>query len=143
MKYVIITVRRSRDGGTAFPPGYDADEVDSFTRGSMIRNGGLARGEDTGEWLVCFTNDEIAGKYIRMPFGRELTEAEADDWIAMNPQELAGPQIEETDPTMVKLIELKTRLGKPLTQEEEDALDPDKPTPGFTRRKTTAKDRFQ
>lgn len=143
MKYVIITVRRAIDGTIAFPPGYDPQEVDKFTRGGIIRNGGLARGEETGEWLVCFTDDVIADKYIRMPFGRELTETEADDWIASNPQELVRPQIEETDPNMVKLIDLKLRMGKPLTQEEEDALDPDKPTLGFSRRKTKAKDRFQ
>jgi hypothetical protein len=143
MKYVIITVRRSIDGTTAFPPGYDAQEVDKFTRGGMIRNGGLARGEETGEWLVCFMDDVVADKYIGMPFGRELTEAEADDWIASNPQELGRSQIEETDANMIRLIDLKLRMGKPLTQEEEDALDLDKPTPGFNRRKTKAKDRFQ
>ncbi len=141
MKFVIATVRINQDPAQdrfIYPAVWKAREVDRFKKGPLVYDG-LREEKDPAEVLVCFRDDAVADRYIADPDCREVTQADADLWLQTNGDLAGQPEERVTDSNRLTAIIAKKMAGQTFSQEDLDALDPDKPVEGIKRRlKTTA-----
>lgn len=150
MKWLLVLIVRGTQPGDPVmlrPPPWDSEEVQRWGHHGAVRDGGLARGQDVEEELVLIS-DTIANSYTaeNPTHYRILTDFEADKWCERAAALRGEPAVAITDPDRIRLTETKMRAaalaaeGKlanlevpPVTQEDLDALDPDRPTPGVNR----------
>ncbi len=140
MKYILVTMKLQNVAGhrMGYPGIYNAAEVELNKKGPIIYEGAFSRGENTEQCLIC-VQDALATKYVTGSGGlvKEVTDVEADAWLARNKQETDKPVEEITDQGRLIAIQTKTAVGQPLSQEDKDAVDPDNITKGINKRKTT------
>ena len=140
MKYVIVTIKRETDISKPrmrYPVGYDHRDVNN-----TVRDGGLERGEDVEEALIR-VNDTVGTLYDRDPDMRIVTKTEADVWLGQEPRLAAQPEERVTDVNRLIAIQTKKAVGVPLTQEDNDALDPDNAIRGINRVPKTTSSIFE
>lgn len=143
MKYVLITTRLGavNENQIQYPGVYDAVEIDRVRLGPLIYKGRHDEGDATGEVLTSM-KDEAATKYAKDPDVRIITEAEATMWLQTNPNMAGDPEERVTDSDRLMAIQTKIAAGIPLSTEDSDALDPDKPVRGINRRRKDAQSYF-
>ena|SRR3990167_2037059 len=120
MKYYKIKLPHTKDGYT-YPPNYN-DEIGVFNQGHV------------------YFNDETDGMFallIAIPTANALSVLPANVTEKTEVQAFAianqyDPKVTTiTNEAVVRLIEIKSRLNMPLSQKEQDALDPTEGEPGF------------
>ncbi len=132
MKFVIVTIRRGTDPVMQYPAVYVDSEVDANKQGPIQTEGALGLGEDVEECMILL-NNAVADKYASDPDVRLATEAEGDAWLATN-RNLAGqPEEVVTNVNRLFAIIAKNEAGVALSQEDLDAVDPDKSVKGINR----------
>lgn len=144
MKYVIVKINKQNVPGQRmkYPVKYNAYEVDANKIGPIVYEGGIGRGQPFEECMI-YLADATADKYAVDPDMRIVAEVEANEWLAANKQEQAKPDETVTDVNRLIAIQVKIAAGKVLSQEDNDALDPDKPTKGISRKKKLAVEVFK
>lgn len=115
-----------------YPAIYNAQEVEVHKTGPIIYEGRLARGEDVEYCLLC-VSDELANKYARDPDVVILNKGQANSWLRQNPDLQEQPDERVTDSDRLLAIIAKSVSGIALSQEDKDALDPDKKVRGVQR----------
>ncbi len=151
MKFLKVMVKHCRTPAEGphqygWPPIWNAYEIDNFRLGGLVYNGGIPRGEDFEEVMLALP-DDVADRYLTAPEISELTEAEADAWLAANPV-IQNEDSEAGDQATLLRIGVKLLaalvdeqvpggLNRVLPGPDRDALDPDSSTRGI-RRKTPA-----
>ncbi len=134
MKFIIVTIRRESDRvPMKYPAAYNAQEMEGKKRGPYIRDGGIGAGQDSEEMLALVV-DEHADKLALDPDIRILTRAEADTWLGNDSRLAKQPTEIASDPERLAMIRTKVAAGIALSQEDLDALDPDSPIRGITRK---------
>lgn len=151
MVYMLVEVHRQHKPGHTmqYPSCYDAYEIQSRSIGPIVYDGGLGRGENTEECLICMVDVAYAKELEEDSNGRIriISEQEADEWLKNNKQ-LAERNAEEqvTDPNRMLAIIAKCLASQVpkevLSKEDMDALDPDSRVPGIRRKKNTAQEIF-
>ena len=133
MQFVVVTIRTSEQKPMIYPPGYVSRRVQSHRVGAIIYDGGIKRGGPTAEALMAVDN-AFADLLVTDPDMRKLTRAEADTWLADNPHIAGNPTETVTDERRLIMIQTKIAAGVALSQEDNDALDPDSSVRGITRK---------
>jgi len=141
MKIVKVRIRRGGVGEDmmVYPAPYNAQEVDRSgvgpcgINGTGAYSGGIGRGQDH-EFCLILLDDEVADRYLESPDMEEVSAAVADS--LMEEWRLDNDESEEvvTDPARLQAIVAKQGAGIALSQEDLDALDPEKPTRGINKR---------
>lgn len=144
MKYVIVKINKQNVPGQRmkYPVKYNAYEVDANKIGPIVYEGGLGRGQPFEECMICLT-DGTADKYAIDPDMRIVSETVANQWLATNKQEKDKPDETVTDVNRLIAIQVKIAAGISLSQEDNDALDPDKATKGISRKKKLVTEIFK
>lgn len=138
MKIVKVMIRRGDPAAgqrqMLYPTRYNAKEVDA--KGRILPagySGHIGLGGDT-EWLFIALDDETADDYALDPdmeiVAPEDADADLESWRVMRGE----PAEQVTDAVRIQAIAAKQAAGIPLTDEDRDALDPDKPVRGINRR---------
>jgi hypothetical protein len=148
MKYVIVTIRRETEPGLPrmrwpMPPHgpWVPQDVDLKKKGPILLNHGLAEGKDTEEALACLA-DSLADAYATHADIRIVSEAEANAWLDEHGY-MAGPDTKVTDvDRLIGMLVKKLVADQAPSQEDLDALDPDKPVEGIKRIPKTAAEIF-
>jgi len=133
LKFIKVTIKRdiNPDNPTMkYPEVYNADVIESVKAGPIIYDGGLSRGEDTEECLIL-VSDQIADTYNQDPDISILTKTEAETWIANNTGIQEQPDEQITDSNRLLAILAKQAVGQAFSQEDLDAVNPDKPVKGI------------
>lgn len=136
MQFVVVTIRRESAQNRPrmkYPSVYDAEVVERNRQGPILYDGGLAEGAATEEALLYVT-DEQAASLSMDPDVRTITRTEADAWIAACPKLANAPEEQVRDPNRLLAIQTKLLASVALSQEDRDALDPDKATFGINRK---------
>lgn len=136
MKFVVVTIRRNPSPGAApmlYPGGYNAKAVHNSSGGPQLRDGGIGNGDNSEEMLIRVGN-ELADRLDESPDMRIANLPAADAWILVYANAKGLPEEVVTDSERIALIQAKQTAGIPLTSEDTDALDPDKPVRGVNRR---------
>ncbi|MHA1880049.1 MAG: hypothetical protein ACTSYG_06595 [Candidatus Heimdallarchaeota archaeon] len=125
MKFFKITLRQNPvTRELIYPTNYQA-EIGNFNEGHLyVKN--------RPELIMCIKDENAKG--IVREYVEEITEAEAKAISEANETRME----EITNEAKVRRIEIKTRIGRALTPDEERAIDPDDPTPGFGKKKILA-----
>ena len=120
MKYYQVKLPHSKDGYT-YPPNYET-EIGAFNKGHIYF-------DDESDGVFTLVISIPDGNVLQvLPGGvTELTELEA--FAIANQYDPKVTTI--TNEAVVRLIEIKSRLNMPLSQKEQDALDPTKKESGF------------
>ena len=127
MKYYKITLRQKPGSTELIYPERYQEEIGNYNAGHLYYDEG-----DTPMLLMCI-RDKDANNIVR-EYVEEITEKEAK---AIS--EAKERRIERiTDEAKIRRLELKVARGKTLTAEEEKALNPNDPTPGFEKNKILA-----
>ncbi|MBE9594267.1 MAG: hypothetical protein IMF19_12415 [Proteobacteria bacterium] len=118
-----------------YPGVYDAQEVEQVKMGPILYPNEIGKGADEEDCVICFGDDIIADNYISLSEGDivELSEAEVDKYTATRWEGRNEPEEKVIDPDKILAILAKKMLNKPQTDEDKDAIDPDKRTPGINR----------
>ncbi len=134
MKFIIVTIRRESDKvPMKYPAAYNSKEMQRKRRGTAIRDGGIQRGGDSAE-MLCQVPDAYADTLALDPDIRIIARPQVEAWLAANPN-LAKQSIEQvSDEMRLGMIRTKIAAGVALSQEDLDALNPDHPTRGITRK---------
>lgn len=119
MKYLKIHIQKN---GTqmVYPPGYQS-EIGDFAVDHLY----YVEGTDD-KLLLCIPDKDFKNSMVRNNV-EEVTETNANLISTTNEQKIETI----TDEAKVRRLEIKSRLGIALTKDEEKALDPTDPTPGF------------
>jgi len=141
MKIVKVMIRRGSMGEDmmVYPSPYNAQEVDRSglgpcgINGTGAYSGGIGMGHDH-EFCLILLEDSVAERYLASPDMEEVTALEAD--TLMEQWRIDNDESEEIvrDPARIQAIAVKQAAGIPLTQEDLDAIDPTKSTPGINKR---------
>ena len=139
MKYLKIKIKRGDpkkgEHMMVYPDVYDPQEVETVKIGPILYSGKIGQGASEEYCIVCFSNDETANTYIKEGKG-DITELSADEVDAWMKNEWEGKDMSEeqvTDPDRIQAIIAKKHAGISLSQEDIDALNPDKPVRGINR----------
>jgi hypothetical protein len=122
MKYLNIHLPHAVDGSLIYPSGYQL-EIGNLCKDHLYYNNDV--GEDY--LLLAFEDTDFNGKMIKESC-EEMTE---EDALALS-ESKEKRTLQITDEAKIRLIEIKSRLGTELTADEQAALDPNDPTPGFS-----------
>lgn len=139
MKYIKVKIKRGNakkgEHQMVYPDCYDATEVQQVLVGGILYPNEIGRGASEEDCVMCLSSDELANEYIAESSGDiiELTEIEVDTYMSTRWEMRNESEEKVSDPNRLMAIQLKHQLGKPLTIEDEDALNPDKRTPGINR----------
>jgi hypothetical protein len=139
MKYLKIRIMRGDpkkgEDQMLYPDVYDAMEVEQVKIGPIMYPNEIGKGAEEEDCVICFVNDMIADDYISLSGSEivELREAEVDDFMATRWERRNDAEEQITDPDKILAILTKKMLNKPQTNEDKDAIDPDKRTPGINR----------
>ena len=141
MKIVKVKIRRGGVGEDmmTYPSPYNAQEVDRSgigpcgINGTGAYSGGIGRGQDH-EFCLILLEDDVASKYLESSDMEEITAHEAD--VLMEQWRIDNDESEEVvrDPARIQAVAVKQAAGFDLTQEDLDAIDPTKSTPGINKR---------
>lgn len=139
MKILKVKIKRTQtEKGTHYdyPDEYDASKILVLCYESHLKenyDAVVARG-NKDEFLIGAVQDEDAPAFVKSPDIVEITQTEAE--------QLGGQwtrQVEKIiDQGRVIAVCKKILAGTPLTQEDKDAIDPDKPAFGINRTKPFA-----
>lgn len=139
MKYVQIRIRqgdpKKGEHQMMYPDVYDAMEVEQVKIGSILYPGEIGKGAEEEDCVICFGDDLIADDYISLGGEDiiELSEVDVDTFMATRWEGRNDPEERVTDPDRILAILTKKSLNKPQTNEDKDAIDPDKRVPGINR----------
>lgn len=147
MKLLSVRIRRGdfRKGEPqlVYPERYDAVEVELegmsapslAGHASIGMSGDIGRGA-TEEFCIIALPDTLADEYALDPDMEIISETEADtlmeEWRVKN----GIPEERITDENRFRMIEAKQKAGIQLSQEDLDALDPEKPVKGINKSRT-------
>jgi len=141
MKILKVKIRRGNVGEDmmVYPSLYNAQEVDRSglgpcgINGTGAYSGGIGMGQDH-EFCLILLEDSVADRYLASPDMEEVTALEAD--ALMEQWRIDNDESEDVvrDPARIQAIAVKQAAGFELTQEDLDAIDSTKPTPGINRR---------
>lgn len=120
MKYYQIKLPHAKDG-YIYPPNYN-DEIGVFNQGHVYFND-----EADGMFTLLIAIPTANALAVLPENVTEKTEAQA--FAIANQYDPKVTTI--TNEAVVRLIEIKSRLNMPLSQKEQDALDPESGEPGF------------
>ncbi len=141
MAFILVTMKLQNIPGKrmGYPKAYNPSQV----LYNPVYEGAFARGEKEEKCLVC-VRDEVVTEWAADSEGRMeiVTEAQADAWLAANKQIADMAEEQVTDSNRIMAILAKKAADIPLSQDDKDAVDPDKPTKGIRRKKKTCKDFF-
>lgn len=124
MKILKIHVRSNEQGTMVYPEGF-----------LTIRPLHMLYCDDESSgicYLLCQVNDEDMAKIKVMDDVEIMTIEDAEAYAAT----YEPKTIQVTDEGMLRVIEIKSRLGTALTAKELEAIDPDSSTPGVAWKKT-------
>jgi len=143
--YKVVKVTYTRGvAGLIYPNRYNAQEVDANGTGPAavgIYSGELRQGMDSGHCLIILKSD-LADIYAA-EVGMEIVSPSVADALLEKWRKSQNlPSEVVSDPDRLNLIQLKKQLGITLSQEDLDALDPDKKVPGVSRYNTPLRERF-
>ena len=128
MKFFKITLRQNKGSkDLIYPANYQA-EIGNFNVGHLY----FSEGEEQPRLLICVKNVNAVNT-IR-EYVEEITEKEAKKISEAN--ETREETI--TNEAKIRRIELKAKIGKVLTPEEEKAIDLNDPMTGFNMSKILA-----
>ena len=118
-----------------YPDCYDAMEIEQALVGGILYPNEIGRGANEEDCVVCLSDDALAAEYVAESGGdiTELSEAQVDNYMSTRWDRRNDPEEKVTDPDRIVAIQLRHQLGKPLTTEDEAAIDPDKRTQGINR----------
>ncbi len=133
MKFIIVTIRRTSAKPMKYPAAYNSKEMQKKARGPTIRDGGIQRGGDSAE-MLCRVPDAYADTLALDPDIRILTRPQTEAWLAANPKLAEEPIERVSDELRLTMIRTKIAAGVALSPEDLDALNPDHPTRGITRK---------
>lgn len=139
MKYLKIKIRRGdRQKGEpqmVYPDCYDAMEIQSALIGPIFYPNEIGRGAMGEDCILCVSDDLLADEYVAQSEGKivELSAMRIDKFMKNRWEGRNEPEEKITDSDRLLSIQLKHQLGKPLTAEDSDAMDPDKRVPGINR----------
>ena len=145
MKFVLVNITREATAkGTrmVYPSVYDAVEVEMGKRGPIVYEGRIGAGEASEKCLI-YVSDTLAAKLDTHADCSIVTQTEADTWLDQNPMLQALPSERVTDPDRMQAIQAKVAASITPSQEDLDALDPDKSTRGINRTPKTASTIFK
>lgn len=128
MKYFKIILRQNPGSNELIYPDNYQKEIGDYNAGHLY----YSEGEGKPRLLMCIRDENAKG--IVRDYVEEISEAEAKAISEAN--ETRTEEI--TDEAKIRRIEIKARLRRALTPDEEKAIDPDDPTPGFNKRKILA-----
>ncbi len=121
MKYYIIKPPYIQGTGYQYPVGYN-NNIGQFNQGHVYFHD-----EDDGKFALLISIPDVNALAVLPENVVEVTETEA--FVLANQYDPKVPVI--TNEAVVRIIEIKSRLNLPLSQKEQDALDPTKKEPGF------------
>ena len=127
MRYFNIILRQDSNRELIYPVNYQA-EIGNYSQGHLYYD----EGENNPCLLLCI-RDKNVNNIIRKDV-EEITEEEAK--VISETKEIRKEII--TDETKIRRIELKAKMGRVLTPDEEKAIDLNDPTPGFNMSKILA-----
>lgn len=139
MKYLQIRIKRGDpskgEHQMVYPNVYDAQEVEEVKIGPIMYPNEIGKGADEEHCVICFGNDIVASDYISLGGSDilELTEAEVDTYMNTHWEGRNDPEEKVTDVDRIIACLTKKTLNKAQTNEDKDAIDPDKRTPGINR----------
>lgn len=137
MKLVKVRIRRGDhtkgENQMVYPAAYDAREVDRHKTGKLDYSGHMRFGQ-AEEWMIVCLEDTVADKYALDPDMEIVDDATADADSEAWRQMRGEPEEQVRDPNRIQAIVAKQTAGIPLTQEDQDALDPSKDVAGINRR---------
>ena len=120
MKYLKIRIRRGNikagEHQMKYPDVYDAMEVEEIKIGPIMYPNEIGKGAEEEDCVICFGDDVIA-----------------DDYMATRWEGRANPEEAVIDSDRILAILTKKMLNSPQTNEDKDAMDPDKRVPGINR----------
>lgn len=134
MKILRVKIKRTQDSKKThydYPLGYDAQKITVMVYESMSDKGmdDIKNRGNTDEYLLGLVEDEDAPQFLKSPNIEELTKQQAISIGNMWRTQI----IKTTDQDRVNEILSKVVRGKLITQEDKNALDPDKPELGIRR----------
>ena len=120
MKYIKLMLDIG-PGGIIYPPAYHT---------TPLQGGGYITEKDSKKGSMILWGDDVSiSNYIGHSAVTELTKEEAIAYSETHQERV----LKVTDPVQLELIKIKALLGRPLTQEDENAIDPDNLTNGVIR----------
>ena len=140
-RVVKVRIRRGEPGENmmVYPDRYNAQEVDRRgigplnVMGSMAYSGHIGMGGEE-EWCLITLPESLAREYAKDPDMTLIVPEVADElmegWRVMH----GRPLEVVSDPNRILAINTKLAAGLELTEEDRQALDPNDPTPGITKR---------
>lgn len=138
MKILKVRARRTKAGGAthySYPPEYDPKKIKVLCYESGGDKAGIIARGSTDEYLIGIVEDADAPQFLASADITEMTRTDAvKDGSKWRPQ-----KEKISDDGRLWSILRKVVKKEALTQDDEDALDPDKPTPGLTKTKTFEK----
>lgn len=139
MKYLKIRIRKGDakkgEHQMVYPEIYDAMEVEQVKIGPILYPNEIGKGAEEEDCVICFGDDVIADEYILQSHGDivELTEADVDLYMTTRWEGRNDPEEAVIDPDRILAILTKKMLNKTQTNEDKDAINPDKRVPGINR----------
>lgn len=122
-----------------YPAKYNPVEVDRVGRSSVMINsagislsGDIGRGDDE-EFCIIAMPDELALEYAKDPDMAIISSEEADALMESWRENNKVPVEAVADPVRLQAISAKQAAGIALSQEDMDALDPEKDTRGINK----------
>lgn len=127
MKYYRITLRQNEGDSRIIYPDRYQQEIGNFAQDHLYYNDQ----DGSSKLLLC-----IPDKYTNIVRGlvEEISKSEA----LLISQEHETKTEEINDEAKIRRIEIKSRIGLPLTASELKAIDPNDPTPGFVMKEILA-----
>lgn len=139
MKYLKIKIKKGDpkkgEHQMVYPDIYDAMEVEQVKIGPILYPNEIGKGAAEEDCVICFGDDTIANDYISGSAGRirELSASEVDSYMAARWERRKEAEEQVIDDKRILAILTKKMLGKSQSNEDLDAIDPDKRTPGINR----------
>ena len=139
MKYLKIKIKKGDpkkgEHQMVYPDIYDAMEVEQVKIGPILYPNEIGKGAAEEDCVICFGDDTTANDYISGSAGRirELSATEVDSYMATRWERRKEAEEQVIDDKRILAILTKKMLGKPQSNEDLDAMDPDKRTPGINR----------
>jgi hypothetical protein len=139
MKYLKIKIKKGDpkkgEHQMIYPDVYDAMEVEQVKIGPILYPNEIGKGAAEEDCVICVGNDIVAEEYISGSAGAitELSVAEVDVFVATRWERRKEAEEQVLDAKRILAILTKKMLGKPQSKEDQDAMNPDKRTPGINR----------
>ena len=139
MKYLKIKIKKGDpkkgEHQMVYPDIYDAMEVEQVKIGPILYPNEIGKGAAEEDCVICFGDDTTANDYISGSAGRirELSASEVDSYMAARWERRKEAEEQVIDDKRILAILTKKMLGKSQSNEDLDAIDPDKRTPGINR----------